>query len=247
MRDRLRRRRPGCDGRGRRHRGPHDRRPARSPARTPLSIATGLDMETPDAGQRAAVDRPLGPGPRHAACRCSASCCCSASAPAILGGRRRRPVAGEAAGLPGPLRAAGRASARRRRSTSTARSVDRETYVATLMYAAEKEAIDLTRDGDTWTIKDKQRPGRAGPGSTRSPRHRAHPRRPGRDVHGQQEGRRGRPAAARRDRAVRQQRRDLGRRPRATWSPAGSAAWAACWSWPASPACSSSRSGTPSR
>jgi uncharacterized membrane protein YgcG len=36
--------------------------------------------------------------------------------------------------------------------------VDRETYVATLMYAAEKGAVDLTHDGDTWTIKDKNGP-----------------------------------------------------------------------------------------
>ena len=37
-------------------------------------------------------------------------------------------------------------------------TVDRSTYVATLMYAAEKGAVDLTRDGDTWTIKDKAGP-----------------------------------------------------------------------------------------
>ena len=37
-------------------------------------------------------------------------------------------------------------------------TIDRETYVATLMYAAEKEAVDLTRDGDTWTIKDHNGP-----------------------------------------------------------------------------------------
>ncbi|WP_193610141.1 DUF2207 domain-containing protein [Nocardioides lijunqiniae] len=33
--------------------------------------------------------------------------------------------------------------------------VDREAYVATLMYAAEKGAVDLDKDGDVWTITDK--------------------------------------------------------------------------------------------
>jgi hypothetical protein len=37
--------------------------------------------------------------------------------------------------------------------------VDRETYVATLMHAAEKGAVDLKRgDKDTWTIADRQGP-----------------------------------------------------------------------------------------
>ena len=58
-------------------------------------------------------------------------------------------------------------------------TVDRETYVATLMYAAEKEAVELTRDGDTWTIKDRNGPGGLGEPRPGHPRHRPHPRRPG--------------------------------------------------------------------
>ncbi|MXG90400.1 DUF2207 family protein [Nocardioides flavescens] len=36
--------------------------------------------------------------------------------------------------------------------------VDRTTWVATMMYAAERGAITLTRDGDDWTITDKAGP-----------------------------------------------------------------------------------------
>ena len=74
-------------------------------------------------------------------------------------------------------------------------TVDRETYVATLMYAAEKEAVDLTRDGDTWTIKDRNGPaGWAGLDPvTLGTAHILGG--PGRVVHGEQEGRRGRAAA----------------------------------------------------
>ena len=36
--------------------------------------------------------------------------------------------------------------------------VDRSTYVATMMYAADKGAVDLTRGDDTWTITDKAGP-----------------------------------------------------------------------------------------
>ncbi len=35
-------------------------------------------------------------------------------------------------------------------------SLDQEAYVATLMYAAERGAIDLTKNGDAWVISDKQ-------------------------------------------------------------------------------------------
>ena len=35
-------------------------------------------------------------------------------------------------------------------------SIDRETYVATLMYAAERGAITLDKTGSAWTITDKQ-------------------------------------------------------------------------------------------
>ncbi|MDQ4055638.1 MAG: DUF2207 domain-containing protein, partial [Actinomycetota bacterium] len=35
-------------------------------------------------------------------------------------------------------------------------SIDREAYVATLLYAAERGAIDLQKNGDAWVITDKQ-------------------------------------------------------------------------------------------
>ncbi len=45
--------------------------------------------------------------------------------------------------------------------------VDDEQYVATLMYAAEKGAIDLDRTDEAWTIADKGGAGRLGRASTR--------------------------------------------------------------------------------
>ena len=33
--------------------------------------------------------------------------------------------------------------------------VDRETFVATIMYAAEKDAVELGRQGEAWTLTDK--------------------------------------------------------------------------------------------
>ena len=45
---------------------------------------------------------------------------------------------------------------------------DKQAFVASIMQAAEKGAVDLDRPGEEWAITDKAgRP--AGPGSTRSP------------------------------------------------------------------------------
>ena len=109
--------------------------------------------------------------------------------------------------------------------------VDDEQYVATLMYAAEKGAIDLDRADGAWTITDKQ--GAAGLGRARPGHHRrrAPPRRPGHVVHRAAEGRRGRQAAQGRDRArSSEQRRDLGETAGLHGRAAASAASAACWS-----------------
>ena len=55
-------------------------------------------------------------------------------------------------------------------STSSPRAPTGEAYVATMMYAAERGAVDLERGQDSaWTLTDAAGPVRAGPGSTRSP------------------------------------------------------------------------------
>lgn len=126
-------------------------------ARTPLSIATGLDMETPEAGNalpwHPRFDRVLG-----------------RSIPVlvivlllglgagilggIIGARSREKPPGFPV-LYAPPEGIGPAQAKYIYSET----IDREAYVASLMYAAEKDAIELTRDAnDTWTIKDKNGP-----------------------------------------------------------------------------------------
>ena len=228
LRDRLHRR-------GRRHDRPHRRPPARSPTGRRVTIATGLDMETPPEGNSlpwtGRWDRVLGTQPAAAHLRAARSRLArlpSARSWAPSRGRSRRgfPVLYEPPD--GHRPGAGR-------STSTARRVDRTTYVATLMHAAEKGAIDLDR-GRTTPGRSPTRPGRrAGPGSTRSPptsptssaaRARRSPRRrrtssAGLAAQGARSS--GSTAASR-----------PGPRRRETWSAAASAASAACWCWSAS-------------
>jgi uncharacterized membrane protein YgcG len=125
-------------------------------ARTPLSIATGLDMPTPEAGNALPwtprFDRVLG-----RSVPVLAIVLLLGLGAGILGGvvgarSREKPP-----GFPvlyAPPDGIGPAQAKYIYSES----IDREAYVATLMYAAEKEAIELTRDKDTWTIKDRNGP-----------------------------------------------------------------------------------------
>ena len=123
-------------------------------------------MPTPAERQRAALAAALRPGLRRQPRGCSL----------LLVARRVRRRARRAArpagretqpAVPAACTRRPRGSARPRRSTCSPRRVDDEAFVATLMHAAEKGAIDLDRD-DGWTITDKAGPP-AGPGSTRSP------------------------------------------------------------------------------
>ena len=126
--------------------------------------------DTPDPGNSVPWtgrwDRVLSQPPA----RCSPSCCSSPrSAPRVFGSVLGAKSREKRAGLPGPLRAAGRhrpgageVHLRARPSTAT-------TYVATLMYAAEKGAVDLTRDRRHLDDHRQGRARRAGPGWTRSP------------------------------------------------------------------------------
>ena len=207
------RRRATAPPTSRRHRP--DRRPDAGP------IATGLDMADPESGNAlpwtARWDRSS-----DAACRSSASCCCSAAAPAVGGiaGARSREKPPGFPLLYAPPDGIGPAQAK----YIFSETVDRETYVATLMYAAEKDAVDLDprrRHLDHQTDNGPGRLGRPRPGH---PRQRPPPRRPGlaRSPRTRRTSRPG--SGSRRARALRQQRRDLGEVARATWSAAGSAA-----------------------
>ena len=124
--------------------------------RTPLSIATGLDMATPDPGNALPwtprFDRVLG-----RSVPVLAIVLLLGLGAGILGGIAGARSRERAPGFPvlyAPPEGIGPAQAKYIYSES----IDREAYVATLMYAAEKEAIELTRDNDTWSIKDRNGP-----------------------------------------------------------------------------------------
>jgi uncharacterized membrane protein YgcG len=124
--------------------------------RTPLSVATGLDMATPEAGNALPwpprFDRVLG-----RSVPVLGIVLLLGLGAGILGGMAGARSREKPPGFPvlyAPPDGIGPAQAKFIHDET----VDRETYVATLMHAAEKEAIDLTRDGDTWTIKDRNGP-----------------------------------------------------------------------------------------
>ncbi|GAB3249572.1 DUF2207 domain-containing protein [Nocardioides dilutus] len=124
--------------------------------RTPLSVATGLDMATPEAGNALPwtprFDRVLGRSVPVLAIVLLLGLGAGILG-GIVGARSREKPPGFPV-LYAPPDGIGPAQAKYIYSES----IDRETYVATLMYAAEKEAIDLNREGDTWTIKDRNGP-----------------------------------------------------------------------------------------
>lgn len=125
-------------------------------ARTPVTIAAGLDMETPPAGNAlpwtGRWDRVLGRSVPLLVLVILAGI-----AAALYGGRLGARSREKQPGFPvmyAPPDGIGPAQAK----YIYDESVDRETYVATLMHAAEKGAVELTREGDSWTIKDKNGP-----------------------------------------------------------------------------------------
>ncbi len=125
--------------------------------RTPLGIATGLDMKTPPEGNSVPWtgrwDRVLSTHlPLLVVVLLAAAGALGFGS--ILGAKSREkepgfPVLYEPPAGIGPAQA----------KYVYSESVDRTTYVATLMHAAEKGAIDLTRgQNDSWTITDKAGP-----------------------------------------------------------------------------------------
>jgi hypothetical protein len=125
--------------------------------RTPVTIATGLDMKTPPAGNSVPWtgrwDRVLSTHlPLLIIVLLAAAGALAFGS--ILGAKSRErppgfPVLYEPPAGIGPAQA----------KYIYSETVDRTTYVATLMHAAEHGAIDLTRgQNDSWTITDKAGP-----------------------------------------------------------------------------------------
>jgi hypothetical protein len=125
--------------------------------RTPLTIATALDMPTPPAGNQVPWtgrwDRVLS---QHVPLLVIVLLVAAGALAfgSILGAKSREKPPGFPV-LYAPPDGIGPAQAKYIYSEK----VERQTYVATLMYAAEKGAVDLTRgQSDSWTITDKSGP-----------------------------------------------------------------------------------------
>ena len=158
---RGRRRRAAVPGPRRRHRHPPGRRPGRYAPNIPVTIKTGLDLATPAVREREAVGGPLRPGARRAPLPVAAGRAARARRRGPRG-RLRRP--GPASTNPSspcmyaPPEGIGPAQA----AYLLTETIDSADYVATLMYAAEKGAIDLEQSDAAWTITDKTGAGRLG-------------------------------------------------------------------------------------
>lgn len=123
-------------------------------ANTPVTVKVGLDMDTPPAGTTlpwtARFDPVLG---THVVLLVVVVVLAGAAgAFGFVLARRARETDPQFPLMYAPPEGIGPAQA----AYLVTESVDDEQYVATLMYAAEKGAIDLARDGEAWTITDKQ-------------------------------------------------------------------------------------------
>jgi uncharacterized membrane protein YgcG len=121
---------------------------------TPVSIKTGLDLPTP--GQDTSVpwsarlDRTLSSSPVLLGLVVLLGLL--AAVLGVMAARRSYEANPQFPLMYAPPEGVGPAQAR----YILTESIDREAYVATLMYAAEKGAIDLRKTGEAWTISDKQ-------------------------------------------------------------------------------------------
>ncbi|HRD63531.1 MAG TPA: DUF2207 domain-containing protein [Nocardioides sp.] len=125
-------------------------------ARTPVTIATALDMATPDPGHSVPWtgrwDRVLSSN-LWVLIFVLLTALAATAFGAILGAKSREKPPGFPV-LYAPPEGIGPAQAKYIYSEK----VDRSTYVASLMHAAERGAVDLTHSGDSWTITDKAGP-----------------------------------------------------------------------------------------
>ncbi|WP_134738103.1 DUF2207 domain-containing protein [Nocardioides sp. 503] len=120
---------------------------------TPVTLRAGLDMDPPEAGLTlpwtSRWDRVLGRSPTALGV-----VALLAVGAALLGGlaaRRSYEAVPQFPLMYAPPEGIGPAQA----TYILHETIDREAYVATLMYAAEKGAVDLDKTDDAWTITDK--------------------------------------------------------------------------------------------
>ena len=121
--------------------------------RTPVTVLAGLDMATPPAGDALpwppALDAALGPS--VGALVAVLVLTVGAGLLGFFLVRRTRETDPQFPLMYAPPDGIGPAQA----AYLVTEEIDDEQYVATLMYAAEKGAIDLNRTGEVWTITDK--------------------------------------------------------------------------------------------
>lgn len=120
---------------------------------TPVTVKVGLDMPTPPAGKEVPWSGKWDPVLSTNIFVLCLVLVLSAGA-GLLGfvlARRSREANPQFPLMYAPPEGIGPAQA----AYLLTEGVDNEQYVATLMYAAEKGAIDLDNDGETWTITDK--------------------------------------------------------------------------------------------
>jgi hypothetical protein len=131
------------------------------PANTPVTIKAGLDMDTPAAGKTLPWTARFDPilGSNVVLLGIVLVLAAAAGAFGLVLARRAAESNPQFPLMYSPPEGIGPAQA----AYLVTEQVDDEQYVATLMYAAEKGAIDLARADDAWTITDKQgAPGWAG-------------------------------------------------------------------------------------
>jgi uncharacterized membrane protein YgcG len=121
---------------------------------TPVSIRTGIDLPTPDQDKSvpwsARLDRTLSISPVLLGIVVLLGLL--AAVFGVMAARRSYEANPQFPLMYAPPEGVGPAQAK----YIFTESIDQEAYVATLMYAAEKGAIDLQKTGAAWTITDKQ-------------------------------------------------------------------------------------------
>jgi uncharacterized membrane protein YgcG len=125
-------------------------------AHTPVTVKTGIDVPTPEPGETrpwtARFDQVLGPHP--AVLALVALLGVGAAVAGAAAARRTYESNPQFPLMYAPPEGIGPAQA----TYVLHESIDRSAYVATLMHAAEKGAVDLQKTGDAWRISDKAGP-----------------------------------------------------------------------------------------
>ncbi len=123
------------------------------PAQTPVTVKVGLDMPTPPAGKTLPWTARFDPvfGSSLLLLGLVLMLSLAAGAFGFVLAKRAREANPQFPLMYAPPEGIGPAQA----AYLVTETIDSEQYVATLMYAAEKGAIDLDRADDAWTITDK--------------------------------------------------------------------------------------------